>query len=122
MFLFGYVFGPIIWGPCAFLPSPCGSVKISKLIVVSELLGRRPVILLASSIYLLTFIGQALAHNMETLLIMRFFGGVFGSAPLATGAGLLADMWDVSGRTIPSAVFLTAILVGPSIATIAGGL
>ena len=77
---------------------------------------------MALSIYLLTFIGQALAHNMETLLAMRFFGGVFGSAPLATGGGLLADMWGVSGRTIPSAVFLTSVLIGPSIATIAGGL
>ncbi|KAF9788500.1 MFS general substrate transporter [Thelephora terrestris] len=103
MFLFGYVFGPIIWGPS------------------SELLGRRGVLLVAFSIYLLTFIGQALAHNMETLLIMRFFGGVFGSAPLATGAGILADMWDVSGRTIPSAVFLTSVFIGPSLATIAGG-
>jgi MFS transporter, DHA1 family, multidrug resistance protein len=97
-------------------------VKISQFTVASELFGRRAVLLVALSIYLLTFIGQALAHNMEALLIMRFFGGVFGSAPLATGGGLLADMWDVSGRTIPSAVFLTSVLIGPSIATIAGGL
>ena len=72
--------------------------------------------------YLLTFVGQALAQNMETLLIMRFFGGVFGSAPLATGGALLADMWNFSGRTIPSAIFLTCVLVGPCIATITGGL
>ncbi|KAF9648346.1 MFS general substrate transporter [Thelephora ganbajun] len=103
MFLFGYVFGPAIWGPS------------------SELIGRRAVLLVALSIYLLTFIGQALAHNMETLLVMRFLGGVFGSAPLATGGGLLADMWNIPGRTIPAAIFLTCVIVGPSIATIAGG-
>lgn len=90
--------------------------------VASELLGRRAVLLVAFSVYLLTFIGQALAHNMETLLAMRFLGGVFGSAPLATGGGILADMWNVPGRTIPSAIFLTSVLIGPSIATIAGGL
>ena len=97
-------------------------MKISRFAVASELLGRRVVIFVAFSIYLLTFIGQALAHNMETLLIMRFFGGVFGSAPVATGGGILADMWDVSGRTTPSAIFLTCVLIGPCLATIVGGL
>jgi DHA1 family multidrug resistance protein-like MFS transporter len=106
---------------CSFVLSS-QSVKISRFNAASELFGRRGVLLVALSTYLLTFIGQALAHNIETLLVMRFFGGVFGSAPLATGGGLLADMWDTSGRTIPSAVFLTSVLVGPSLATIAGGL
>jgi len=76
----------------------------------------------AFSVYVLTFIGQALAHNMETLLIMRFLGGFFGSAPLATGGGLLADLWTPSGITVPATVYLTCVIIGPSIATIAGGL
>lgn len=63
-----------------------------------------------------------MATNMETLLIMRFLGGVFGSAPMAAGGGLLADMWNVSGRTIPSAIFLLCVLIGPCIATTTGGL
>ena len=77
---------------------------------------------MAFSAYLLTFIGQALPRNMETLLVMRFLGGVFGSAPLATGGGVLADMWDAPGRTIPSAIFLTCVFIGPCTATIVGGL
>jgi DHA1 family multidrug resistance protein-like MFS transporter len=122
MFLFGYVFGPVLWGPGAFPVLTPKSAGTSQCFVASELFGRRAVLLVVLSIYLLTFIGQALAHNMETLLIMRFFGGVFGSAPLATGGGILADMWDVPGRTAPSAVFLTSVFIGPSLATIVGGL
>jgi MFS family permease len=96
--------------------------KSHSFAVACELFGRRAVNIVAFPIYVLTFIGQAWAHNMETLLIMRFFGGVFGSAPLMTGGGLLADMWGVSGRTIPSAIFLTGVVIGPCIATVTGGL
>jgi len=97
-------------------------VKISQFTAASELFGRRAVLVVTFSVYLLTFIGQALAHNMETLLVMRFLGGVFGSAPLVTGGGLLVDMWNVSGRTVPFATFMTCIIIGPGIATIIGGL
>ena len=97
-------------------------MKISQFIIGSELFGRRIVLIVALSMYLLTFIGQALAQNMETLLTMRFFGGVFGSVALAVGGGIRADMWDVPGRTVPSAVLLTCVIIGPCIATIAGGL
>ena len=96
--------------------------EISQFAIASELLGRRAVLVVAFSIYVITFIGQALAHNMETLLVMRFLGGIFGSAPLATGGGLLADLWSASGRTIPSAIFLTCIIIGPCVATTVDGL
>lgn len=122
MFLFGYVVGPIVWGPGEFTRPAIYVPEISQFVVASELFGRRVVGVAAFSAYLLTFIGQALPHNMETLLVMRFFGGVFGCAPLTTGGGVLADVWDASGRTIPSAIFLTCVFVGPCIATIAGGL
>lgn len=90
--------------------------------VASELIGRRVVLLFAFILYLLTFIGQALAHNMETLLVMRFLGGVFGSAPLVVGGGIIADLWKISDAKVPSAIFITSVIIGPSIATIVGGL
>lgn len=105
-----------------FLLRSSESVKILQFNVASELFGRRAVLAVAFSVYLLTFIGQALAHNMETLLIMRFFGGVFGSVPLITSGGVLADLWGASGRTVPSAIFLVCVVVGPCTATMVGGL
>ncbi|KAJ7920245.1 MFS polyamine transporter [Mycena leptocephala] len=55
----GYVFGPLFWGPG------------------SELVGRRPIFVFAMSMYTVLHLGQALAQNIETLLIItRFLGGL----------------------------------------------
>jgi MFS transporter, DHA1 family, multidrug resistance protein len=69
LFLIGYVVGPMIWGPG------------------SELLGRRPIFWVAMTCYTLFHLGQALAPNMETLLVTRFFAGVFAVAPLTNCGG-----------------------------------
>ena len=37
--------------------------------------------------YTLFHLGQALAHNIESLLVCRFFSGFFGVAPLAVDGG-----------------------------------
>lgn len=70
MFLLGYVFGPLFWGPG------------------SELFGRRPIFLLTMSVYTLFHLGQALSQNIQTLLITRFFGGFFACAPLTNCGGM----------------------------------
>ena len=35
--------------------------------------------------------GAAGAQNIETLLILRFWAGAFGSSPLTNAAGVIAD-------------------------------
>lgn len=69
LFLVGYVIGPIIWGPG------------------SELFGRKPVFWVAMTCYTLFHLGQALAPNMQTLLVTRFLGGLFAVAPLTNCGG-----------------------------------
>lgn len=66
--------GPIVFGPG------------------SELLGRRPIFMVAMSAYTVLHLGQALAHNIETLLITRFLGGFFASAPLTNCGGEVFQM------------------------------
>lgn len=39
-------------------------------------------------------IGVAVAKDYQTLMICRFFGGFFGSAPLAITAAVFADMYS----------------------------
>lgn len=39
--------------------------------------------------YTLIFLGAALAKNIETVLVLRFFSGAFGVAPLITSGGML---------------------------------
>lgn len=40
----------------------------------------------------------AVAQNIETIMICRFLGGVFASAPLAIVGGTLADFWGPVGK------------------------
>lgn len=42
----------------------------------------------------------AVAQNLYTIMICRFFGGLFGCAPLAIVSGILADMWEPTERSI----------------------
>lgn len=64
IYLFGYVVGPIFIGP------------------LSEVYGRKPVLATANSFFCLWQIGCALAPNIETLVVARFFSGVGGAACL----------------------------------------
>ena len=102
MFLVGYVFGPMFWGPG------------------SEIVGRRPVLVFALSVYTLFHLGQALAQNMETVIITRFFAGFFACAPLANSGGIIADIWDPTTRGIATSVFTMNVFLGPVLGPVIG--
>ncbi|KAF7368735.1 MFS general substrate transporter [Mycena venus] len=95
MFLLGYVLGPFFWGPG------------------SELVGRRPVFLFTMSVYTILHLGLALAKNIQTMLVIRFFGGFFGVAPLVNAGGLIADIWNVEKRGTAVSLFALGVFVGP---------
>ncbi|KAJ6506234.1 MFS polyamine transporter [Mycena vitilis] len=103
VFLLGYVFGPLFWGPG------------------SELLGRRPVFVFAMSMYSILHLGQALAQNIETLLITRFFGGFFAVAPLVNAGGVIADIWSVQSRGLATSMFSASVFLGPVMGPIVAG-
>jgi hypothetical protein len=64
---------------------------------MSELYGRQ--VLFFGTYAMLTAFnaGAAGSKNIQTLLILRFFGGAFGSSPL-TNAGLSPDSYFPQGR------------------------
>lgn len=100
----GGLLGPIFWGPG------------------SEVVGRRPVFIVTLSLYVMFHLGQALAHNMETLLVTRFLSGFFACAPLTMGGGLIADIWDSEGRGPATSVFSTTVFLGPVLGPLVSGL
>lgn len=65
--------------------------------------------------------GAAGAQNIETLIILRFFAGAFGSSPLTNSGGVIADMFSASERGLAGAVFAVAPFLGPCIGPIVGG-
>ncbi|KAJ7690229.1 MFS general substrate transporter [Mycena rosella] len=102
-FLLGYVFGPLFWGPG------------------SELIGRRPIFLIAMTTYTILHLGQALAKNIETLLITRFLAGFFAVAPLVNAGGVIADIWSVETRGLATSMFSASVFLGPVMGPIVAG-
>lgn len=62
----------------------------------------------------------ALAKNPQTLLIGRFFCGMFGAAPLSIVGGGLVDLWDPIDRGVAMAGCIGAIFGSPILAPVMG--
>ena len=63
----------------------------------------------------------AVAQNLQTIMLCRFFGGFFGSAPLAIVGGTLTDFWGPIDRGIAVCIFAGATFIGPVAGPIVGG-
>ncbi|KAI0028666.1 major facilitator superfamily domain-containing protein [Vararia minispora EC-137] len=104
-FLLGYVVGPVFWGP------------------LSELLGRRPVSTLPLTMHTLSHVGQAAAHSTKTLLVARFFSGIFACTvtPQSNGGGVITDMWDAKTLGPTMNLFSMTTSVGLALGPVING-
>lgn len=103
LFVLGFAIGPLLWAP------------------LSEVFGRQR-LFIGTFIAITAFLaGSCGAQNMETLIVLRFFAGAFGSSPLTNAGGVIADMFNASERGMAAAIFAAAPFLGPSIGPIAGG-
>ncbi|KAK4196546.1 major facilitator superfamily domain-containing protein [Triangularia verruculosa] len=103
LFVFGFAIGPLLWAP------------------LSEFYGRQPIFALTYMGLMVFCAGAAGADTMETLVVLRFFAGAFGSSPLTNSGGVVADMFDIHERGAAAGVFAMAPFLGPSIGPIVGG-
>lgn len=128
LFLCGYVVASVVWGPASELGMwffqlsaytiPLAHRRLFQLLPV----GRKPTLVISLGCYTILHLGQALAQNIETLLITRFLGGFFACAPLSNCAGVIVDMWDPMRRGIATSIWAAAVFLGPVLGPIAGGL
>ncbi|KAJ5923719.1 bicyclomycin resistance protein [Penicillium verhagenii] len=103
LFVFGFAVGPLIWAP------------------LSETVGRQ-IPFFVSFLALSAFsAGCAGAQNIHTLLILRFFGGAFGSAPLTNAGGVISDMFVARQRGLAMLLFASTPYLGPALGPIIGG-
>jgi MFS family permease len=87
-----------------------GSVVLSSL---SEIYGRRPVYLISVFLFGLLILPVALAKNIETVLISRFFGGFFGGVMIASAPGSVTDVTDDQYRALALSCWSLGTMNGP---------
>ncbi|KAL2840389.1 putative bicyclomycin resistance protein [Aspergillus pseudoustus] len=103
LYVLGFAAGPILWAP------------------VSELKGRRVVILLGILGFAIFSLGVASATSMQTIMICRFWAGVFAASPMTIAGAVFADMFVGETRGPATCIFSMNILMGPMLAPSVGG-
>ncbi|KAH8879937.1 MFS general substrate transporter [Thozetella sp. PMI_491] len=103
IYVLGFAFGPLILAP------------------LSELYGRRIIYLISNAVVLGFTIGCALAPNMASFIVFRFFSGAFGAAALSLCGGSVADIIPVEKRGAVMSIMLSGSFLGPVIGPIIGG-
>ena len=102
-YLLGMAIGTIIFAP------------------LSEIVGRRPVYLVSMTIFLILILPSALAHNIEAILISRFFGGLFGSAIMGNSPASVNDIVSDQHRAFAFGIWSIGPTNGPVYGPIIGG-
>lgn len=103
LFVLGFAIGPLLWAPS------------------SEFFGRQILFVLTYTVLTAFNIGAAVSQNIQTLVIVRFFAGAFGSSPLTNAGGVIADLFTASERGLATAVYAAAPFLGPALGPIVAG-
>ncbi|KAK3651112.1 hypothetical protein LTR56_005876 [Elasticomyces elasticus] len=102
LYVLGFAFGPLLWAP------------------VSEVYGRKWSMEPAMIGLALFSIGTAVSKNAASIFITRFFGGVFGSAPVSNVSAALGDMYEPRARGIAVTFYAVCVVGGPTIGPVIG--
>ncbi|OKL63500.1 hypothetical protein UA08_01557 [Talaromyces atroroseus] len=99
----GYILGPLIFGP------------------LSEKFGRKQPLVAGVTIASLFGLMPALGQTLATVLLGRFFAGLFGIAPIAILGGIITDCWNAVHRGVALALCICLVFSGPTLGPIVGG-
>ena len=102
-YVLGFALGPLFWAP------------------LSELRGRRLPIVLSMFGFSIFQVAVAAAKDLQTILLCRLWGGIFGACPLAVVAAVFSDMFDNRTRGLAITVFSMTVFTGPLLAPFIGG-
>lgn len=95
LYVFGLGLSPMMLGP------------------LSEFYGRRPIYVIGFTLFLIWLIPSAVARNIQTMLIARFFDGFSGSAFLSVAGGTVGDMFNKEQLAAPMMIYSAAPFLGP---------
>ncbi|KAI9035367.1 MFS transporter [Aspergillus affinis] len=103
LFVLGFASGPMIWAPS------------------SELIGRRLPLTVGIFGGAVFTIASAVAKDIQTVIICRFFAGLFGASQLSVVPAVLSDLFDNRSRGPAITVYSLAVFVGPFTGPFIGG-
>ncbi len=88
---------------------------------LSEFFGRRPIYLTSWAGFVIWLIPCAVARNMQTMLVARFFSGMCGSGFMSVAGGTVGDLFNVHELALPMMVYTASPFLGPELGPIIGG-
>ncbi|KIA75479.1 synaptic vesicle transporter [Aspergillus ustus] len=103
LYVLGFSTGPTIWAP------------------LSELIGRRWPLLIGALGFDIFILATAVAKDTQTLMITRFFSGLFAASLVALVPASLSDIFNSSHRGIAIAVYTMSVFLGPYTAPFIAG-
>ncbi|KAG2744791.1 MFS general substrate transporter [Suillus brevipes Sb2] len=87
----------------------------------SEIIGRKPVYLMASAIFVVGSAALALSKSIEVMIGMRALQAAGSCAVISISAATLADIYEPHERGTMMGIFYAAPLLGPALGPILGG-
>lgn len=102
LYVLGFATGPIIWAP------------------LSELYGRRIVLLISGFGFMIFQFAVATAKDIQTIMLCRAFGGAIGAAPMVVVPAAFADVFNNEQRGRAITIFVMSTFCVPIVAPVAG--
>ncbi|KAH7397955.1 major facilitator superfamily domain-containing protein [Cadophora sp. MPI-SDFR-AT-0126] len=88
---------------------------------LSEFYGRRVVYIFSFGAFFMWLIPCAVAQNIETMLVSRFFDGFSGSAFLSVSGGTIGDLFLPYELSAPMMLLTASPFLGPELGPLLGG-
>ena len=117
LYVLGFAFGPLLWAPISEVSMAYGEVFCACTPNADwpQVWGRKVSLLPAMFCLGLFSIGTATCKTPAAIFITRFFGGVFGSAPVSNVSAALGDIWAPKARGTAVTFYAVCVTGGPTL-------
>ena len=88
---------------------------------LSDRLGRKPILYLGLTLFMVSSIGCALAASVEALITFRFLQALGGCAPIVIPRAIVRDHFDQAGSVRMLSVLMLVMGLAPILAPLIGG-
>ncbi|KAL4896269.1 major facilitator superfamily domain-containing protein [Aspergillus ambiguus] len=88
---------------------------------LSEFYGRRYIYIISFTLFLIWLIPCAVAQNIQTMIVCRFFNGLSGSAFLSVAGGTVGDLFNRNELSAPMMIYTASPFLGPVVGPVVGG-